>query len=295
MRKLRIGLATLASVGVLVGCTTNTGVGTITTPPNVLQLAVGSLNDAFGTLTGTAGVYLNAVTTFRNNLGNSAFINPGTATMTTPTAGTLNACGLFGYGQNPSALTAGTPTAGYPSTLVFGLPPAYPNPSLAQGYSLGFLYWFQSDCATFQAPPAPAAGSYTVSTSVLVNGAQQAYSATATMATVTTLGAESAPVFTPSGGGAGTFTITKPAGVTESLIIIVAGSGEAATLSTTTTSATMPAGTLAPGSYTAFVIAADYPLLEAGPPASQSQSPTLTGANGSADLTVSGSGASFTI
>lgn len=291
MHKLRAGLAILLCVGALAGCTTNTNPGNVKTGQVAMTLAVGTLNDAAGTLTGTVGVFLNAVATFRNIFGASAFLNPGTATLTTPSAGALNVCGVFSYGQNPVTLagnlSANGKTGAYPANLVFGLPNAFPAPSNGVGFGLGILYFFQADCAHFQAPPAAATGSYTLSTTVTANGQNQMYSATANMAALHTLGAESAPTFTPTGGGGGTFTISQPAGVVESLVVIVGSSGEAATLETFSNSATLAAGTLPSGSYTAFSIGADYQIVENGPPLNISLSPNVAGASGTVDITVS--------
>src|SRR5450755_3615584 len=107
MRKLSAGLIALVGVGVMADCTTNNTVGNpqFTTKAK-LQLAVGTLNDSAGTLTSVPGTYLNAVATFRNQLGTSAYINPGTSTMTLPGGGSATTCGLFSYGQNPVAMLA---------------------------------------------------------------------------------------------------------------------------------------------------------------------------------------------
>ena len=52
MRKFSAGLIALVGIGVMAGCTTNNTVGNpqFTTHAK-LQLAVGTLNDSFGTLT----------------------------------------------------------------------------------------------------------------------------------------------------------------------------------------------------------------------------------------------------
>lgn len=276
MHKLRAGLLALLCVGIVTGCTTNTSPGTITTGTAVLELAVGTLNDATGNLN-PAGVYLNAVTSFRNNLGASAFINPGSAVLTGPGAISVTLGKLFSYGQFPG------------TNAVVGAPPAYNPPSSIGGYSTGFIL-------TGVTPPA--GGSYTVTTSVPVNGVQQSYSASATLpGAPTVLGAMPTPVYVPAAGtGGGTVTVAPPAGVTETLVVIssggsvtTSGSVVVATIETTGTTATVPAGTLTAGTaYTFMALGADYPLVEAGPPANTSQSPTLTGAGGTSDLTISG-------
>ena len=115
------------------------------------------------------------------------------------------------------------------------------------------------------------------------------------MPAVTTLPAYPAATYVSAGNGGGTFTVSPPAGVTESLIIILSGTSEVASVETKSTTAVLPAGTLTVGTaYTDYVVGADYPLVENGPPANTSQKPTLTtNANGTADLTVSGT-AGFT-
>jgi len=271
MHKLRAGLLALLCVAAMAGCKTNTNPGDIKFLPPVIQLAVGTLNDSAATLTGAAGVYLNAVTTFRNNFGASAFLNPGTATLTGPGAISVTLGGLFSYGKSPG------------TNGVVGQPPAYvpPSTSAAGGYATGFIL-------TGLTPPT--SGGYTVVAPVTVNGQVQPWNASATLpATPTILGAMPAPAYAPvAGTGGGTFTVAPPSGVTETLIVILSGTTQVATVEAIGTTATVPPGTLAAGSYTAFAIGADYPLVEAGPPANVQQAPTITGAGGTADLTASG-------
>jgi hypothetical protein len=47
------------------------------------------------------------------------------------------------------------------------------------------------------------------------------------------------------------------------------------------------------GSFSVFVIGADYPMVEAGPPMNTSVSPSLNGSLGEADITVSPVNAAF--
>jgi hypothetical protein len=303
MRKLSAGLIALVGVGVMAGCTTNNTVGNpqFTTKAK-LQLAVGTLNDSAGTLTSVPGTYLNAVATFRNQLGTSAYINPGTSTMTLPGGGSATTCGLFSYGQNPVAMLApfGNPN-GFGTmgnyAPAFGAPPAFsPANSNGIGYALGYLLFFtagdanNAPCSQFVLPPAATPGAYALSTTVSVNGQKPVFTANATLAP-TVLPADATPTYVPgaAGSGGGTFTIAQPAGVTESLIVIVnnASFAVAASIETTNTTAVVPPGTLAAGSYGAFVIGADYPLVESSPPNNTSQTPTIVGAGGTADVTVS--------
>jgi len=306
MRKLGAGLIALVSVTVMAGCTTNNTVGNpVFATKAKLQLAVGTLNDSAGTLTSVPGTYLNAVSTFRNQLGTSAYILPGNSTLAVPSGPPVNTCGLFSYGQNPAAMLAPfSNTNNGPGFIgnyapAFGAPPALsPANSNGIGYDLGYLVYFNS-CTVgnpvsqqFVLPPAPSAGTYTLSTTVTVNGRNLSYAASATLGTPTVLPADPTPSYVPgaAGSGGGTFTVAEPAGVTESLVVVVnnATFAVAASVATNNTTAIVPAGTLAPGSYAAFVIGADWPLAESSPPNNSSQTPTLVGAGGTADMTVSG-------
>ncbi|MDQ6781758.1 MAG: hypothetical protein M3Z37_11485, partial [Candidatus Eremiobacteraeota bacterium] len=234
MHKLRAGLLALVCVGIVTGCTTNTSPGTIITGKAVLELAVGTLNDPTGNLN-PAGVYLNAVTSFRNSFGASAFVNPGSAVLTGPAGISVTLGGLFSYGQFPG------------TNFVVGAPPAYTPASAIGGYSTGFIL-------TGVTPPT--GGGYTVTATVPVNGAQQSFSASATLpGTPTVLGVLPTPVYVPAAGtGGGTVTVAPPSGVTETLIVIssggsvtTTGSAIVATVETTGTTATVPAGTLSAG------------------------------------------------
>jgi hypothetical protein len=300
MRKFGAALIALFGVGVMAGCTTNNTVGNpVFSTKARLQLAVGTLNDSAGTLTSVPGTYMNAVSTFRNQQGVSAYITPGNSTLAVPGGATLNTCGLFSYGQNPAAMLAPFSNTNGPGFVgnyapAFGAPPALsPANSNGIGYDLGYLVYFNT-CAgsqQFVLPPAPAAGTYTLSTVVAVNGKNIPYSASATLGAPTVLPADPTPSYAPgaAGSGGGTFTVTAPAGVTESLVVIVNNTNfaVAASVVTNSTTAVVPAGTLAAGSYGAFVIGADWPLAESSPPNNHSQTPAIAGSGGSADITVS--------
>lgn len=282
MHKLRAGLLALLCLGAAVGCKTQTSPGNIIAGPVALQFAVGTLNDSAGTISGLAtgtsvpGTYLNAVASFRNNMGASAFLSPGNAVLVGGSGALKEAVGgVFSYGQFPG------------TNGVVGLPPAYNPPSTAGGYATGFI---------FTSVP-PSSGTYSLTTVVGVNGQNQQYGAAATLpGTPTVLTAEAAPVYASGGAtGGGTFTVVVPSGVIETLVVVFDTTpAEVATALTHGTSAVLPAGTLALGaSYTAFAVGADYPLVEAGPPANTSMRPTLVGGGGTSDLTASGS-AGFT-
>jgi len=289
MHKLRIAVAMLICVGALSGCKTNTSAGDIKFVAPTMQLAVGTLNDNAGTLTGAAGVYTNAVTTFRNSLGNSAFITPGNGTLRVPGGAAVAVGQLFAYGQAPGV------------NGVQGEPPAYNPPSTAGGYATGFIL-------TGITPPVT--GRYTVVDPVTVNNVVQPWNASATLpAAFTTLAPEGAAAYVRDASldGGGTFTFSAPpAGVIEQVVYVVCltsagaagdpcggstGPGTpvaSAEVTGATLVAALPAGTLFTNdTYACVVLGADYPLVEAGPPANQQPAPALTGANGTSDLTAS--------
>lgn len=278
IRRLQVGLASLLCAGALASCTTNTSPFTVIPGPTSFQMSVGTLNDSAGTINGLvkgsagAGIHLNVVATFRGQFGASAFINPGSATLTGPAAGLPQVeGGIFSYGQAPN------------TNGVLGMPPTYTPPSSVGGYATGFI---------FTGVPATSGG-YQLSTKVQNNGSVQTHTSSATLpASDTGLPNEAAPVYASGGAsGGGTFTVTVPAGVTETLVVVFAvGGGEVASVETMNTTAILPPGTLAPGtSYTAFSIGANYPLVESGPPANTSMTPTIKNGGGTADLTVSAS------
>src|SRR5215469_9093018 len=135
-----VGLLCLWAV---VGCSTNTNPGSVKfTTVATLQLAVGEINDTAGILesledTGPPGgpqTFLDAIMTFRNQNGNSAYLKPGQAQLT-PGSGSCNfvtgaGCnaggqftgGLFAYGQNP----------GFNGTVAAA--PAWAAPGSSTGY-----------------------------------------------------------------------------------------------------------------------------------------------------------------
>lgn len=272
-----LAVATLAAA--LTGCgsggsgfSTTTAVAPVTTTNTnaTLQLAVGTLSDPTGLL-GAPGTYLNAVTTFRNPTGTAAFFHPGNATLSGPNGLSLGLGQLFAYGQ----------AAGVNYTL--GEPPAFGTQNNVGGYSTGYIIT--------SSPATP--GAYTVTTTVAYNTQNVTFTANATLpASPTYLPAEPLPTWTTDGKGGGTFAMTNPSGVTESLIYIQAGNGAyvaTVELKSPATTTTVPDGTLSVGTtYYVFCLGADYPLIEsAGPNSSTVAAPPLTGANGTADLTAS--------
>lgn len=277
----RLGALALAALATtLSGCGSGSGSGFFTTTQTApvttsntnatLQLAVGTLSDPSGLL-GAPGTYLNAVTTFRNPTGTAAFFHPGSATLSGPGGLTLNLGQLFAYGQ----------AAGVNYTL--GEPPAFGTQNNVGGYSTGYII----------TGSAPTPGDYAAATTVSYNDQTVTFSAHATLPTSpTVLPAEPLPVWASDGKGGGTFTMTNPPGVTESLIYVQAGNGNyvaTVELKSPSTTTTVPDGTLSVGvTYYVFCLGADYPLIEsAGPNSSTVAAPPLTGSAGTADLTAS--------
>jgi hypothetical protein len=227
------------------------------------------LYDQFGLLM-KAGTYLNVVTSFRNPTGTAAFFHPGDATLSGPGGMTVDLGTLFAYGQ----------AAGANYTL--GEPPAFNPQNLAGGYATGYIL----------TGAAPTPGQYTVSTSVSTNGSTLPFTATATLpSSPTVLPPMPLPAWTSDGKGGGTFTMTNPPGVTESLIFIQAKNGAyvaSMELKSPATSVTVPDNTLGIGvTYYVFDLGADYPMIESAPPDSTIANPTLAGPSGTADLSTS--------
>lgn len=255
------------------GCTTfgtQTTTAPITTNTNaVLQLAVGTLNNAYGLL-GTSGTFLNVMTSFRNSTGTSAFPSPGDATLTGPSSLDASLGTLWSYGQ----------AAGVNGTL--GEPPAFAPQNDIGGYSTGYILT--------SAPDTP--GTYMVSTTVAFDGGSKTFTASASLPNApTVLPNEPLPTWVTDSRGGGTFTMTNPSGVTESLIFIQAFNGAYVgdvELKSPATSVSVPDGTLTVGTtYYVFCIGADFPLIESAPPNSHSERPALTGSGGTADITAS--------
>jgi hypothetical protein len=121
------------------------------------------------------------------------------------------------------------------------------------------------------------------------------------------MGPVSAPAFAKDGAGGGTVTFTAPAGTTESIVFIldttatpnvyyaigpVNGSGaQSATLPDSLgPCGSPPCGTTSiptGDSYSITVVSFDYPDFEATQPGSTTQTPTVVGGAGQADLSIS--------
>ncbi len=225
--------------------------------------------------------------------------------------------GVFAYGFAPdNSSTSGAAVFGYYSeprypeadpgltayTYVGGAP-AYPritDGTFAAAQANGFLGYPEGFTAFVTTP---VMGSYNLSVGIQdSNGNTTTISApTATLSSTTALPAIAAPTFAKDGNGGGTISFTAPAGVTETIVnvidrsagvyytIVAQGAGpQTVTLPPTigpgsTPTASIPAG----DTYRILLVGADYPLFEAAPPANTQQTPTIVGANGQADITLS--------
>jgi hypothetical protein len=193
---------------------------------------------------------------------------------------------------------------------VYGGPPAYQFiyngtfPSGFTGYSQGWT-GFETT---------PVAGSYSISVTVQTANAKSPapFTASATLSNTSPLPAIATPSFTSDGAGGGTINATIPADprITETLAYVadltsglhysigpVSGTGAMSfTLPDTlgpcsgsncqTGSGATPTLNAA-DKFLVFVVSYDYPMFENGPTQSTSQTPTITGANGQADVSVS--------
>jgi hypothetical protein len=293
MHKLKAALVGLLCLVGVSACTTNTNPGdTKFTTLATLQLAVGTINDTAGVLESGAsrsivgaGTYLNAVSTFRNQAGNSAFINPGIASLV-PGAGAGNIGNLFSYGQSP----------GVNGTVAQG--PSFAAPNTGTGYMLDTLL---GPAGHHQLPPLPGGVTgYTLSTDVSVNGGLTHYSASATLGSLTLLALVANPTYVADGLGGGTLTcVAAPAGVEQAMMVLNGATIATGILGVVecpagTTVTVVPDGTFVTGAAFAFMIDADYPFVEAGPvnaPAVGTGTPLINNGaavNPQADMSVGG-------
>jgi hypothetical protein len=231
--------------------------------------------------------------------------------------------GAFGYGLcacNANAAGASPVFVSYAlplfdkatrATPFYGGPPAFPttrdgiHPSGFLGYPLGF-----TDFAV-----TPVTGSYRLDVAVPpdfttpVNATTPTLSATASLVDPSGLPTFPAPVVHPDGTGGAAIDIAPPAGVTETMVLFEANQGcvspNTPVYYTLLTQKSGPQTLFLPDALgpvlnanptpslcrSAFVrvyaVGFDYPAYEAAYPASTSQTPTIAGAAGQADITVS--------
>jgi len=309
MHKVKAALIGLLCLGIVNGCTTNTNPGNVLfTTKATVQLAVGTLNDTVGFLSaqsgglGNPGVYLDAIGTMRNQLGNSAF---GTGGATGTSSGQSAIAPVVGEGPcnfttgancnvgNPGAFGAAAGLYSYGQYPGFNGLEAAPPAWAAPGSGTGVLW----DLVGFDLfPKGPDGTKYTLTDTVVVNGQAQTYAASATLDNPSRLLAAGTASYAANGvTGGGTFTFgAPPANVTEQVAVVLTGfqGGTVAMAEAVApgTSAVLPAGTLTHGTvYLCFVIDTDFPWVEAGAvnaPAIGTPTPTIVGTNGNADMSV---------
>lgn len=244
--------------------------------------------------------------------GNTLLFNDDTSPFidyvgTTPISAGLVADAIAGGAVTPQVLINS-----YPEPLLTGAAGRYPMligpggagiPSLPAGVPgfAGFPVGF-----TAFANIAPAASATPYSLSVQVASAQSpgtTFTASATMATLTTLGLMPEPTFTSNGAGGGTVVVAPTAGVTEAELFVVDVAIPGGTVSIFTFPFTgaqtitvpnmlqtnakgQPAPSFSPGDAVfAYTVGFDYPAFEGT--FSTSQTPSIVSAAGTADVTVS--------
>jgi hypothetical protein len=284
------------------GASSDAGTNHISGSPQVARNQT-AVNSVLGTFT---GVFSYGLGPFNSDQTGTAYY-PGN-----PNATPGNGYVLSIYAGSAITGTNGTTPQPYASANAFdylGGPPAYPffndgtfPPGFA-GYPQGI--------SVFEY--APVAGTYNLSVAVTPSNAPAITpTATATLSNLTPLPALPAPTFTKDGTGGGTASVVVPADsrIVETMIYIVDGtSGTFYTLGplrgTGTLSAALPdklgkcngtncqngagaAPSLSTGdTYFVSAVTYDYPAFEASPPGSTTQTPTITGANGQADVSLS--------
>jgi hypothetical protein len=271
------------------------------------------------TIVGPAGFVNNGpVATTGSDLGTNRISSPPTlplagiaATQTTFVTSGVASGGAFSYGFAPdNTTTSGAATFTQFSEPFFakqqqfiGGPPAFPFvrdgsfPAAFRGYPPGFTIFD----ATTLAP-----GAYNLTVSIpSANVATTTLTATGTLGSLALLPTIGAPTGCVHAGVNGaSFTAVIPAGLTEAAVYV--DDSTAASFYTFRTTAagaqtfTVPdnlgiapaLGKNAPSfvagdTVVVTVVGFDYPALEAGPPSNLSAAPTIRGANGQADLTMS--------
>jgi len=277
------------------------------------------------TIVGPAGFTVPTVSTAGVDGGTASLsstpqVIPGTLS-TVPRTTFNQSGGVFGYGFAPLNSTTGggqvagiTTATGYysepffvPGSAKFAPllgPPATPN--FNDGNTAGGFPGYPSGFTSF-AGVTLVPGGYTLS--VLVPTADPKLApniapVTAQLTSTSLLPTFAAPTFVSDGNGGGTVTMVVPLGVTETIVyvqdssaglnysFVVQGTGPQTVVVGDKLGPVTTAGVIKPtlGSGDAINVIAvgfDYPAFEAAPPANVSQTPTIVGANGQADLTAS--------
>jgi hypothetical protein len=235
--------------------------------------------------------------------------------------------GAFSYGFAPyNSDNQGNPypngPALYPEPFysanavpIAGGPPAYPF--FNDGTFISGFVGYSQGFTAFETPVV--AGSYSLSVTVPgPNGPAKTFTGSATITSVAPLPSIGAPAFASDGTGGGNVTVTVPADprIVETMIYVVdlpGGNPNNAFLfytigpltGTGALAGALPdklgpcsgsgcqngpnaAQSLNTGdTYQVYAVSFDYPAFEAGPPGNKSQTPTIVGAGGQADVSIS--------
>jgi hypothetical protein len=198
---------------------------------------------------------------------------------------------------------------------IAGGPPAYPF--FNDGTFISGFVGYSQGFTAFETPVI--AGAYSLSVTVPgPNGPAKTFNASATITNLAPLPAIAAPGFVSDGTGGGNLTVTVPADprIVETMIYVMSdpGGNPNAGLLAYTIGPLSGTGLLAGAlpdklgpcsgsgcqngpnaaqsmntgdTYQIYAVSYDYPAFEAGPPGNKSQSPTIVGAGGQADVSIS--------
>ncbi|HXW76316.1 MAG TPA: hypothetical protein VEJ20_02805 [Candidatus Eremiobacteraceae bacterium] len=190
--------------------------------------------------------------------------------------------------------------------VYLGGPPAYPffNDGSYPGGFAGFVQGFTA----FDIPPV--LGQYTLTVVVPASNAPSStYTASASLTSLDPLPDEAAPTWASddNGGGGGSVTVPSDPRITETMVYVVdqnaglyfsvgplSGTGALDYAIPDNLGKCIPIGcrtgqSMGHGDVVLVYAASyDYPMFEASPPGNRSQAPTITGAGGQADITLSG-------
>lgn len=226
----------------------------------------------------------------------------GFAPVNSTTSGAANFSVYDGTFYDATTALSGSDSGGNPIEFRGG-PPSYPNP-LDGTYPSGFS-GFSQGFTTFAVTPVAGTYGFTVSVSSSNTAGATITGSSGTIASVAGLGAiAAAPTFTPDGAGGGTAKCGVPAAATETLVdltditagtyytVVVQGGGAvsatfASNLGVVSSGVAGRTIKKAGDEYSVSCVAVNYPAFESGPPSNRQILPTITGANGQADISFS--------
>lgn len=283
------------------GSGTDAGTNSISAQAQTFQ-PLPATNSTFGVV---GGDFASGLIDLNNDTnGNTAFY-PGSASGPNP------AWGEPFYLQNiPFSGTLPAGVSSVPAQPYIVGPPAVPffNDGTEFSSFAGYMTGFNA----FKA--APVAGQYTIRDVVqTTNQGSPSFTANATLSNLTPLPALPAPSFTSDGSGGGTASVTVPADarIVETLIYVVdvnakmyytsapiSGSGTLTftladnlglcTVLVSGCQSTHPGVSITSGDqFLVYAATFDYQQFEAEPPGNSSQTPTITGSGGQADVSLS--------